>query len=173
MTGGADGAGRAFLRTSREKLRGQYVPMIRRSLDRLDRDDVWWRPNPASNSVGNLLFHLAGNTRQWIVSGIGGAEDVRRRQREFDRREGDPGEAFGHLRRTVEEACAVLGDLDPGTLDEERTIQGQEVTVLEAVYHVVEHFSMHTGQIVYVTKLRSGRDLRFYRVEDGEAEENW
>ena len=67
----------------------------------------------------------------------------------------------------------VLEELDPADLGESRTIQGQEVTVRDAVYHVVEHFSMHTGQIVYVTKLRTGRDLGFYRVEAGIAEENW
>lgn len=165
--------GRAFLRAASEYLEGEYLPKIRRCLDRLDRTDVWWRPNEASNSVGNLLLHLAGNTRQWIVSGVGGAEDVRRRSREFDRREGDPEELFARLRDTVDEACRVLDELDPGSLGESRTIQGQDVTVLEAVYHVVEHFSMHTGQIVYVTKLRTGSDLDFYRVEDGVAEENW
>lgn len=165
--------GDALLGVAREYLRGEYVPKIRRCLERLDRDDVWWRPNEACNSVGNLLLHLAGNTRQWIVAGIGGARDVRRRSREFDRDEGDPEELFAHLRGTVDEACGVLEELDPDDLGDARTIQGQDVTVLEAVCHVVEHFSMHTGQIVYVTKQRTGRDLEFYRVEDGIAEENW
>lgn len=168
------GAGRPFLDVSREKLEGEYLPKIRRCLADLEPADVWWRPNSSSNSVGNLMLHLAGNTRQWIVSGVGGAEDVRRRPREFARREGDPEEVFVRLRETVEEACSVLGDLDPARLEEARTIQGMRVTVLEAVYHVVEHFSMHTGQIVYATKLRTGRDLGFYRVdEDGDVEENW
>lgn len=165
--------GAAFLRASRHFLRGEYVPKIGRCLDRLDETDVWWRPNQDSNSVGNLLLHLAGNTRQWIVSGIGGAEDVRRRPREFARDGGDPGELFDALRGTVEEACEVLRAVEPADLEATRTIQGRDVTVLEAVYHVVEHFSMHTGQIVYVTKLRTGSDLRFYRVSDGEVEENW
>jgi len=173
MSGSEDASGRAFVRASREYLSGEYVPKIRRCLDRLDRTDVWWRPNDACNSVGNLLLHLAGNTRQWIVSGVGGAKDVRRRSREFDRDEGDPEELFRRLRETVSEACGVLEELDPADLGESRTIQGQEVTVRDAVYHVVEHFSMHTGQIVYVTKLRTGRDLGFYRVEAGIAEENW
>lgn len=165
--------GEALLEVARDYLEGEYVPKIRRCLDRLDRDDVWWTPNEACNSVGNLLLHLAGNTRQWIVSGVGGEEDVRRRAREFERGDGDPEELFAHLRETVDEACGVLEELDPGSLGDARTIQGQDVTVLEAVCHVVEHFSMHTGQIVHVTKERTGRELDFYRVEDGVAEENW
>lgn len=168
------GAGRPFLAASREKLSGEYVPKIRRCLDELEPGDVWWRPNDVSNSVGNLMLHLAGNTRQWIVSGVGGAEDVRRRSREFARRDGDPEAAFARLEETVEEAGDVLRGLDPVRLGETRTIQGMRVSVLEAIYHVVEHFSMHTGQIVYVTKLRTGRDLQFYRVDEtGDVEENW
>lgn len=166
--------GGAFLRASREHLRGEYVPKIRRCLEALPPEDVWWRPNDVSNSVGNLMLHLAGNTRQWIVSGVGGAEDVRRRAREFARRDGDPAEVFGRLEGTVEEACDVLRALDPDRLGETATIQGRAVTLLEAVLHVVEHFSSHTGQIVYATKLRTGRDLAFYRIDgDGEVEENW
>lgn len=170
----SEGTGRPFLDVSREKLAGEYLPKIRRCVDELEPEDVWWRPNDVSNSVGNLMLHLAGNTRQWIVSGVGGAEDVRRRSREFARREGDPEAAYARLDEAVEEAGGVLRDLDPAGLGETRTIQGTRVSVLEAVYHVVEHFSMHTGQIVFVTKLRTGRDLRFYRVDEaGDVEENW
>lgn len=173
MTTRPESPGSAFLRVSREKLREEYVPKLGRCLEELEREDVWWRPNEASNSVGNLLLHLEGNTRQWIVSGIGGAEDVRRRSREFAREDGDPDRLVRELRETVEEACGVLRDLEPDLLGSTRTVQGRRVTALEAVYHVVEHFSMHTGQVVYVTKLRTGRDLRFYRISDGEVEENW
>jgi hypothetical protein len=43
-----------------------------------------------------------------------------------------------------------------------RRIQGYEVTVLEAVYHVVEHFGMHTGQIILLAKMYSGEDLKLW-----------
>lgn len=167
--------GATFLRASRRHLAGEYVPKIGRCLRVLEEDDVWWRPNEASNSVGALLRHLSGNTRQWIVSGVGGAEDVRRRSQEFEPGEReDPDRLFGRLRATVSEACGVLEDLEPVELERRVTVQGQDVTALEAVYHVVEHFSTHTGQIVYVAKLRTGRDLAFYRIEDGlVVEENW
>jgi hypothetical protein len=73
----------------------------------------------------------------------------------------------------VAEADAVLRSLDPAALGESRLIQGRETNVLRAVYHVVEHFGMHTGQIVYITKLRTGRDLAFYRDAGGLAIEDW
>ena len=165
---------RAFLEESRRYLTREYAVKIRLCLDDLTDDDLWWRPNEQSNSIGNLLLHLAGNIRQWIVSGVGGAPDQRRRQAEFDERGPMPREEL--LRRFDEamaEADAVLRGLDPAVLGESRLIQGRETNVLRAVYHVVEHFGMHTGQIVYITKLRTGRDLAFYRDAGGLAIEDW
>ena len=71
--------GRAFIQRSLAYLVGEYFPKIRRCVEGLTDEDIWWRPNPASNSIGNLILHLAGNVRQWVVSGIGGAPDERKR----------------------------------------------------------------------------------------------
>lgn len=163
-----------FLAESRRYLLKEYLPKIRRSLEGLAPEDVWWRPNPASNSIGNLLLHLAGNARQWVVAGIGRHPDVRRRQEEFDRDAGQTGpELLGHLQETLEEVDGVLAGLSERMLQEDRVIQGFPVTVLQAIYHVVEHFSMHTGQIIYLSKLRSGRDLGFYRVQGEDVTTMW
>ena len=42
-------------------------------------------------------------------------------------------------------------------------IQNYQVTVLGAVYHVVEHFSQHAGQIIFITKLVTHQDLGYYK----------
>ncbi len=167
-------SGRAFVEESRRYLLEEYLPKIRRSVEGLSQADLWWRPNPVSNSIGNLILHLAGNARQWVVAGIGGAPDIRRRQEEFDREGGmTAAELLGHLEESLREVDAVLADLPEESLGEERVIQGFAVTVLRALYHVVEHFSMHTGQILYLSKLRSGKDLGFYRVSGGSVETRW
>jgi uncharacterized damage-inducible protein DinB len=166
--------GHAFLELSASFLENEFLPRIRSAVERLDPDDLWWRPNDASNSVGNLVLHLAGNLRQWVVTGIGGAPDVRRRDAEFDRR--DPmsrEELLGGLQDAVREAARVLRGADPADLRRERVVQGMTVTGMHAVYHAVEHFSMHTGQILWIVKLRTGGDLGFYRVQDGVAERLW
>jgi uncharacterized damage-inducible protein DinB len=166
--------GRAFIHRSDAYLRGDYFPKIRLSVEMLSDEDLWWRPNPASNSIGNLILHLAGNIRQWVVSGIGGAPDERRRDEEFQADVGYPGpELLAHLEKALGEVGDVLEGLDPEDLLEARTIQGIDTTVLDALYHVVEHFSTHTGQIVYLTKLRTGRDLGFWEVRDGKAIPRW
>lgn len=163
-----------FLHESRALLRDALLPRIRAAVGMMSDEDVWWRPNEASNSVGNLVVHLTGNVRQWIVSGIGGAPDGRERQAEFDRREPLPtAEILARLAAAVADADAVLDRLALSALLEHRTIQGRDVSVLEAIYHVVEHFSMHAGQIIYVAKLRTGRDAGFYELVDGIPRERW
>jgi len=165
----------AFLAHSRAYLVDDYLPRIRICVEQLGDEDLWWRPGPASNSVGNLMLHLAGNVRQWIVSGVGGAADTRQRQSEFDERGPLPRqELLARLGAAVDDAAAVLARVDPSRLGELRRIQGHDVTVMDAIYHVVEHFSMHTGQIILLAKMRSAGEIRFYDVApDGVAKANW
>ena len=154
----------AFLATAREKLSGQYLPRLADCVARLAPDQLWWRGAPACNSVGNLLLHLEGNVRQWLLAGVGGLDvEPRRRDAEFAAWEGEPGAVLlERLGATLSRADAVLQQLTPADLLEPRRIQGYEVTVLEAVFHVVEHFSTHVGQVIYVTKLLRGEDLGYY-----------
>jgi len=166
--------GAAFLAQSREYLTAHYLPKIRAAVERLGEEDLWWRPNEASNSIGNLMLHLAGNIRQWIVSGVGGAPDRRDRAAEFARREPvDRDDLLALLTEAVLEAEAVIARTDPGDLNERRAVQGRTVTALEAIYHAVEHFGMHTGQILYIAKLRAARDLGFYAMVGGIPRPAW
>jgi len=159
-----------FIAQSRRYLASEYPAKLQRCLEVLPADAIWRRDDDACNSIGNLLLHLSGNIRQWIVSGVGGAPDARHRRAEFDAREGDDGAALmRRLLDTIREADAVLATLDAGALAERRSIQGRDVTVLDAVYHVVEHFSMHTGQIILLTKRFAPGRVQFYEDEGGLA----
>lgn len=164
-----------FIRRSRAYLSEQYLPKIRESVRRLPEEDLWWRPNPASNSVGNLILHLAGNVRQWVVAGVAGEEDVRDRPHEFAAEDGlDADGLLAHLEETLARVDDTLAGLDPTVLEEARTIQGMETTGFGALYHAVEHFAMHTGQILWITKMRTGEDLGFYSVsDDGSVSTHW
>ncbi len=154
----------AFLQKSHSLLVSDYLPKIERCLEHLTDEDVWSRPNEACNSVGNLLLHLRGNITQWIIGGVAGKAYERHRQQEFDERMHVPGkELLTSLRTVVEEADEIIRGLDASALLRMRQIQDYEVTVLEAVYHVVEHFGMHTGQIILLTKARTGEDLKLWR----------
>ena len=157
-----------FLARSRRYLAYEYPSKIQRCLDVLPTDAIWRRDDDASNSIGNLLLHLSGNIRQWIISGVGGAPDARQRSAEFDARAGgDAALLMERLLATVREADAVLASLDAERLAEARTIQGRDVKVLDAVYHVVEHFSMHTGQIILLAKRFAPGRVQFYEDAGG------
>ena len=159
--------GTAMIALSRRYLR-EYLTKIRLAVSMLDERMVWARPNEASNSIGNLMLHLAGNVRQWIVSGVGGAPDVRDRQSEFDQRAPIAvTDLVDRLEQTISDVDRVLGSLPPADLHARRTIQANDVTVLEAIYHVVEHFSMHTGQIILLAKADQADRVRFYDMVDG------
>jgi len=164
---------RAFIDQSRRLLTGSYLPRIEKAVEGVSIENLWWRANPQSNSIGNLLLHLNGNVRQWIISGLGGDTDVRKRQVEFDTQTGTDAPALlRELRATVEGAARILANVDPSTLLERRRIQSYDVTVMQAIYAVVEHFSMHTGQIILLAKTFKG-DLGFYDLSGGEPRRTW
>jgi uncharacterized damage-inducible protein DinB len=154
-----------FLADVGRSMAKQNLPVVLKCLRQLSEEDIWWRPNSASNSAGNLVLHLCGNMRQWIISGLGGAEFRRDRDREFAEQGPIPLQALVlQLRRTVKEACLALSKLSDDTLVKKFEIQGYHVTGLEAALHVAEHFSYHTGQIIYITKLKGARDLKLTRL---------
>ncbi|MEO6210273.1 MAG: DUF664 domain-containing protein [Gemmatimonadaceae bacterium] len=138
-----------------------YLAKIVRCLDALDEESVWWRANPESNSIGNLILHLDGSTRMWALGVAGKRQIVRDRDSEFTERGPLAKSALlARLRSTLAEVDEVLGVLGESVMLERRASPHGEVTVLWAVLHAVEHFSMHTGQIILLTKLRTGATLR-------------
>ncbi len=163
-----------FVAKARHFLGVEYRTKIRHAVESIPAEALWARPNEASNSVGNLLLHLAGNIRQWIVSGVGRQPDVRHRAAEFAATDGPSAAALlDALDRTLDEVDAVLGALTPDLLLERRTIQAREITVLDAVFHVVEHFSYHLGQIVLVAKAYAPERIHFYEDAGGNARPAW
>jgi uncharacterized damage-inducible protein DinB len=159
----ADPACELFLQFSRNKLLEQYWPRLRKAVEMLSDEQVWWRPNEASNSIGNLILHLNGNVWQWLVASFNRLDDERDRPAEFNAA-GDLSAAdlLARLGQTLEEAAKVLARLTQEELLATWHIQGYTVSGLAAVYQVVEHFGLHYGQIVYITKMQEGRDLGFY-----------
>jgi uncharacterized damage-inducible protein DinB len=156
---------RACVREWRSRLRERFLPRIIECLGHLSEEEIWWRPNEASNSVGNLVLHLCGNMRQWIISGLGGAADIRERDKEFSER--GPiarGELREELQQTVRQACAVLARLRARDLARRYRIQEYDVSGYQAATQVIEHVAYHLGQIIYVTKLKRGIDLGFTRL---------
>ncbi len=153
-----------FLECSRTQLLGQYLPRLRECVAPLTTEQVWWRPNDASNSIGNLLLHLDGNVRQWLITAFNKDDDKRNRPAEFAAQGGlSAADLLTRLGATLDEAAEVLDRLTVDDLLAPYEIQGYRTHGLDAVYHVVEHFGLHYGQIVYITKSLLAKDLGFYK----------
>jgi hypothetical protein len=153
-----------FLEFSRTKLLGQFWPRMKQCVAPLTTEQVWWRPNEASNSIGNLLLHLDGNVRQWLVDSFNKNQDQRDRPAEFAAQSGlSAADLLSRLGATLDEVAKVLDRLTVDELLAPYEIQGYHVRGLDAVYQVVEHFGLHYGQIVYIVKYLLGKDLGFYK----------
>ena len=142
-----------------EQLMGRLETCVRK----LTPEQVWARGSENQNAIGNILLHLTGNVRQWILHGVAGEPDARVRDWEFSTREqASPADLLRNLRDSVTRIAVVLRSLSASELLEATTVQGYEGSKLAAIYHVVEHFAMHTGQVIFITKMLLGEDLGFY-----------
>ena len=166
--------GEIFVARSRYWLTKQYPIKLRHCLNALPRGAVWARPNQDANSVGNLLIHLTGNVTEWILGGVGGRSYKRYRAGEFAQRDGaDASKLMDDLEAVLREADRVLAGLTEKDLERSVVIQERDTNVLGAIYHVVEHFAMHTGQIVFLTKLYAPGRIQFYEEAGGVARPTW
>ena len=145
----------------------ENTPRIEKCLAQLSDEEVWKRPNQNSNSVGNLILHLCGNITQYILSSLGGVPDFRIRKEEFSAREGyTRDQLLDKIKTTVNAATEVIRNLDRKELLRPREVQGFDITGIGIIIHVVEHYSYHTGQIAFWTKLLKNKDLDFYEGVD-------
>ncbi len=159
--------GAALLAESKKRMIDESLPRIKKCLELLTDEEIWRQPNDETVSIGNLVLHLCGNVRQWIVSGLGGDEDHRDRDAEFAERGTVPkSELAARLENTLREAAEAMDRVDAASLLETRRVQGQTETGLGILVHVVEHFSYHTGQISLAVKLLKNIDLSYYAGQD-------
>ena len=141
--------------------------MIEKSLDHLTEEDIWKRPNMSSNSVGNQILHLCGNIGQYIISSLGETPDIREREKEFSASSGAAKEELlSMLNAVVHKAKETIASCSKESLELVREVQGFSLSGVGIVLHAVEHYSYHTGQIAFWTKLLKDEDLGFYKGVD-------
>jgi uncharacterized damage-inducible protein DinB len=167
--GGGASAGALFVSYSLEKME-QMRKQIRDCVESLTEEQIWQRSGDNANAVGNLLLHLSGNIRQWIGHGVGGLEDIRQRDKEFEARGGrSTTEVLGLFDGTLADAIQILKQMPLTRLIERTKPQSRDVAVLEAIYQVTGHLMLHAGQIIFATKQLTGKDLDFFGREGKKA----
>ena len=156
-----DELGKAYLDWCRFRLMNHYWPRVQHCIGVLSQNDIWWREHEANNSVGNLLLHLTGNLNQFILAGIGGAPDTRDKPQEFAERQRMTKESLmSALERALLETDRTLASFEPSRFLDRTSVQDRERPYLEVISVVVEHFALHVGQIIYITKMKTGKDLK-------------
>jgi len=134
------------------------------SFEKLSEEDIWKRPNENSNRIGNLILHLCGNIKQYVISSLGMADDKRNRDEEFSVKNGvTKSELLKLIKETVEKAKDTLRKIAVSELLRKREVQGFTFSGIGIAIHVTEHYSYHTGQIAFWTKqLKNKQSLGFY-----------
>ena len=145
--------------------------LLNHSLEQLNDEDVWWSPADDCNSIGVIVQHLLGNLGQWILSGIGGAPDTRDRPSEFRDQNKTPRAILqAQLNKMLDQVVETHSTVSAAQLLETRTIQGYTRSVLRAMYGTMAHLEQHSGQILYLTKLRQGESYRPRPKPQGETD---
>ena len=141
--------------------------MIKKSLEQIDEEEIWKKPNTSLNSIANLILHLCGNITQYIISSLGETKDKRNRDLEFNRSDGKTkAELILQLEETVDRAKRIIYDATPEQFLKVRQVQGFSFSGVGVVIHAVEHYSYHTGQIAFWVKQLKDVDLGFYEGMD-------
>jgi Protein of unknown function (DUF1572) len=161
-----------FVSAARHTL-SEGLRKLEHCVDQLTNEQIWWRPRQEMNSIANLLLHLSGNLRQWIIAGVGGAKDIRNRTMEFaDRTNRPKSEILGIIREVVSEADAILARLTREQLNSPRRIQGHDTIVLAAIFDTIAHFRGHVQEIIHMTRQQLGEKYRFDFVPKGKEQES-
>jgi len=145
----------------------ESLPRIDKCLNLLTEKQVWHKPNEQTNSIGNLILHVAGNIRQYSIDGFSNTADNRQRSLEFSAKSTlNKKELFRLISETIAAACKRVEQLTAAELEASYSIQGFNLTGISVAVHVVEHLSYHTGQMAIITKMITNKDLGFYADMD-------
>jgi len=158
-----DEFGKQLIAETKRRISEESIERIKKCLDMITNDQIWQRPNKESNSIGNLILHLCGNARQWLICGLTDAPDTRNRSLEFDIHHNiSKSEFITKLDELSSDIASLLKMIDVSNLVLPRKVQVFEETGISILIHVIEHFSYHTGQIVFYTKLLTNKPTNFY-----------
>jgi uncharacterized damage-inducible protein DinB len=151
-----------------EALQGRIVRIlpaqIKACVEELSEEQLWWRPNEQTNSVGNLVLHLSGSMRHYLSRGVGGIDYHRDRPAEFAERGPLPkAQLLSIFDETIDQAAQVFTSLDTSRFLEPTDEQNYVPTVFDLIFNIAIHLATHTGQIIYVTKM----------LKEGSLDELW
>ncbi len=137
-----------------------YKELGDKSFAQLNAQDVHWKVEPESNSIANIVTHLAGNflSRWTDFLTTDGEKPWRNRDGEFE----DTALGKEDLIRLWEKGWTclfeALGQIEEANLLHVITIRGQPHTLIQALNRGLTHCAYHVGQIVFIAKAKRSQD---------------
>jgi len=151
-----------------------FPAQVRAAIEPLTDEQIWWRPNETSNSIGNLVVHLSGSLNYYLNRNLGGIAFDRDRAAEFaERRHLPKAELMATFDEMVARAERTFEALTPERLGEPSPEPAMHEIVLEDLINVVTHLSTHTGQIVWIAKMLADGAVREIWIKSHRSEGAW
>lgn len=146
----------------------RYKTLAERSVAQLSGEEIRIRSGDG-NSVATLLHHLGGNLRSRFTDFLtsDGEKPWRDREAEF----ADAGTSRESLIAQWEDGwralTTALDQLSDETLEQQVTIRGVQLSVIEALTRSLAHTSYHVGQIVLIARGIRGAEWEFLSIPPG------
>ena len=131
---------------------GEYLEKIGHCVGLLSEDEVWWRPAPGTNSIANLMLHLAGNLSQGVFFDEGSQITLTAAP--------GPGYLFAGWRGdTVATGTTLQLTLVKGYDVEARFVPIVAVSVQDALQDVLGHATLSADQRSFLDELGNRNGL--------------
>jgi len=139
---------------------------VEKAIAQLPDEDLYWQPDPESNSIAILMKHMAGNmlSRWTDFLTTDGEKPSRNREGEFDEQIRSRVDLVAFWERGWECALGTIESLTPADLDKTVHIRSEAHSVPQAIVVQLVHYSGHAAQIVYIAKHRRGAEWQTLSV---------
>jgi uncharacterized damage-inducible protein DinB len=165
--------GAAYFDEARRSFRG-YKRLADQALQQVDDREFYQAPGAESNSLAQLVKHVAGNMRsRWtdFLTSDGEKPD-RNRDQEFIITSSDTREEL--MRRWEASFTTVfetLQNLRPEDITTTVYIRSEPHSVLQAINRSLNHTAHHIGQILFLAKMIRGTGWQCLSIPRGKSEE--
>lgn len=137
-----------------------YPEQVRAAIAPLTDEQIWWRPNEGSNSIGNIVLHLAGSVQHFLNRNLGGVDFTRDRDAEFAERTHIPkAELLARFDAVFATAEETFGKLTVESLGQPSPVPNMHSLVIEDLINICGHVANHAGQIVWIAKMFDDKAL--------------
>jgi Protein of unknown function (DUF1572) len=162
----------AYLDEARRALRG-HKRLADAAIAQLRDQELFYQPDPESNSVAVLMKHIGGNLRSRFTDFLSsdGEKPDRHRDQEFEAAANTREQLTAIWENGWRAALDAIASLQPGDLERTVTIRGEAMTALQAAHRVVAHAVYHVGQIIFLAKHLRGAEWKNLSIPRGQSEE--